>query len=58
MRQNDGASTIALARGTVDGRLVGLFATREPDEQATRAAGELVLRPGTVVWSTADLAAP
>jgi hypothetical protein len=54
----EGASTVALARGTVDGRVVGLFATREPDEAATRASGDLVLRPGTVVRSTADLVAP
>lgn len=54
----EGAGTIALARGTVAGREVGLFATTEVDEEATVAAGAVVLRPGALVRSTADLEAP
>lgn len=54
----EGTLVIALARGAVEGREVGLFATEEIDEEATLAAGGLVMRPGSVVRSTADLDAP
>jgi hypothetical protein len=54
----EGPIVLGLARGTVEGREVGLFAAEEVDEQATLAAGGLVMRPGAVVRSTADLDAP
>lgn len=54
----EGTSVIALARGSLEGREVGLFATEEVDEEATLAAGTLVMRPGALVRSTADVEEP
>lgn len=54
----EGPIVLGLARGTVEGREVVLFAAEEVDEEATVAAGGLVMRPGAVVRSTADLDAP
>lgn len=54
----EGGVAIALARGTVEDREVGLVAAEEVDEEATLASGGLVMRPGAVVRSTADLDAP
>lgn len=52
------ADALVLVRGTVADRVLLVSATREPDEEATLAAGELVLRPGSLVRLIADVEAP
>lgn len=51
-------AVLLVATGSVAGRQIHLVATREVDEEATLAAGELVLRPGSVVRLVPDLDAP
>lgn len=53
-----GRPVLVVSTGTVAGRDIRLAATREPDEEATLAAGELVLHPGSLVRLVADLDAP